>query len=108
LRYSYAAYATAPAPTAASTSGCSGLAFLAGDGELELLAVVEAAFTLAVEALLGAAADFLAALLVVVPVVKALTVNGWWMTLAPPAVGVVVQYQVPFASAQLCPSSAVA
>jgi len=79
--------------------------------ELEpLLAVVEAALTLlAVFEVLGLEklVDFLAAAAVTVAaVVRALIVSGWWMTLAPPAVGVLVQYHVPLASAQLWPLGA--
>lgn len=39
-------------------------------------------------------------------VLSFLTLSGWLITLAEPAVGVSVQYQVPLASAQLWPSGA--
>ena len=71
-----------------------------------MLAVVLAALTLGVvAALVELLVDFLVAA-VALPTLSFLTLNGWLITLASPAVGVVVQYQVPLASAQLWPSLA--
>ena len=63
--------------------------------------MVEAALTLGVAVvLLAVAADFLAAV-VALPTDKVLTLNGWLMTLAALAVGVVVKYHLPLANAQV-------
>ena len=100
-------------PTPASISGCSGLEFLVGwTGVDELLAVVEAAFTFGSAAFFvdddfELALDFFAVdAAFVVPTESFLTLSGWLIMLASLAVGVVVQYHLPLASAQLCPSGA--
>ena len=75
-------------------------------GLLVVLAVVLAALTLgAAAALVELLVDFLVAA-VALPTLSFLTLNGWLITLASPAVGIVVQYQTPLANAQLWPSLA--
>lgn len=71
---------------------------------------VLAVVVLALVALVLAAAAFLAAAVAaeVEPTDNFLTLSGWLMTLAALAVVVVVQYHLPSASAQLCPSGALA
>ncbi len=85
---------------------------MGADGlELEL-ALVEAALTLLLGLLAGGVTlapelDFFELTAAgEEPVVNALVVRGWWITFAPPAVDVLVQYHVPLASAHACPSGA--